>query len=94
MEGSENHIIGFKTYLVVLTGLLILTGLSVAITEIELGALSVAAALFFAFVKSGLVLTYFMHLKFSKKIYALFFILVFLVFMAVIVITFLDYIFR
>lgn len=94
MEGSENHIIGFKTYLAVLTGLLILTGLSVAITEIELGALSVAAALLFAFVKSGLVLTYFMHLKFSKRIYALFFILVFLVFMAVIIITFLDYIFR
>jgi cytochrome c oxidase subunit 4 len=74
--------------------LLILTGLSVAVTSVELGPLSVTIALVLASTKSALVLIYFMHLKFDSKIFAIMVGLVLFVFVVVIVITFLDYLFR
>ena len=91
---KNHHIVSYKTYLVILVALLILTGISVAITRVELGPLSVTAALLLASAKSTLVLIYFMHLKFDSKIFAIMVGLVLFVFVVVIVITFLDYLFR
>lgn len=94
MEKNEPHIIKYKTYLYVLLGLLTFTGLSVLVTSVELGPLAVVAALLFASFKSTLVLTYFMHLRFDKRIYTAMVSLVLFVFLSLIVITFFDYTFR
>jgi len=94
MENQKHHVVSYRTYIIVLVSLLILTGLSVLITEIELGTLSVFAALFFAAVKTTLVLLYFMHLKYDLKVFGRMIALVLLVFIAVIIITFFDYWFR
>ena len=74
--------------------LLALTFASIAITEIELGAYTVAGALLFACVKSYLVLTYFMHLKYDKKYIVAMVAFVFAIFVVVLIITFLDYYYR
>lgn len=66
MSSEKNHVIPYKTYVFVLLGLITLTLLSIAITEIDLGSLAVAGALAFAIIKSFLVLTWFMHLKYDK----------------------------
>jgi cytochrome c oxidase subunit IV len=58
-----------QNFTIVLIGLIALTILSIAITRIELGSLTVAGALAFAIVKTFLVLTWFMHLKYDKPIY-------------------------
>lgn len=94
MEQEKHHIVPYKTYVIVLLTLVALTIISVAVTSIELGALTVTIALLLASVKSILVLTYFMHLKFDQKIFAIMVTGIFAIIIIVIVITFLDYYFR
>ena len=91
---NHQHIVPYKTYLYILLSLLVLTGLSVAVTSVELGPMAVTIALLLASTKSALVLVYFMHLKFDDKIFAIMVGLVLFVFVVVIIITFLDYLFR
>ena len=70
---SEDHSISFKTYLTILVFLLILTVITVAVAQIDFGVLNAFFAMFVATVKAGLVLMYFMHLKYDEKIYWLIF---------------------
>ena len=70
---SKNHIVGFKIYLNVLISLLILTALTVAVAQIDFGALNAFIAMLIATVKAVLVLLYFMHLKYDDKLYWLVF---------------------
>lgn len=94
MENEKHHIVPYRVYVLVLIGLLALTFLSIAITEIELGSLSVAGALVFASVKSYFVLKYFMHLKYDKPYIVTMVLFVFAIFVVTIIVTFLDYLFR
>jgi cytochrome c oxidase subunit IV len=94
MSQEKHHIVPYLTYVVILLVLLALTFASIGITSIELGGLTVAAALVFAVAKTYLVLTYFMHLKYDKPYIALMVGFVFLLFLVVIIITFLDYFYR
>ena len=55
----------YRTYVWVWVGLLILTGLTVSLAGMNLGRLSIAMVLAIAAIKSGLVLGYFMHLKYE-----------------------------
>lgn len=93
MNKEKQHIVPLKTYLIILGILLALTFLSVAITQIDLGSFGVFGALLFASVKTGLIVFYFMHLKFENKMYSIFAGLVLLTFIVVIILTFLDYMF-
>lgn len=95
MENQQKaHIIAYKTYFFVLAGLITFTLLSVLVTQIHLGALSVFVALLIAGLKTTLVFLYFMHLKFERRTYKIFVILVLAVYIAVVVITLLDYFYR
>lgn len=94
MENEKHHIIPYRTFLFVLAGLIILTLVSVSVTRISLGTLTVSIALFIATIKSSLVLTIFMHLKFDDKMFAVMVSGVILLITLVIFITFLDYIYR
>lgn len=94
MENDKHHVVPYRLYIFVLVALLALTFLSIAITEIDLGSLTVAAALVFASVKSYFVLKYFMHLKYDKPYIVSMVIFVFAIFIVTIVVTFLDYLYR
>lgn len=94
MSEEKHHIVPYRVYVFVLLALLVLTFASIGITSIELGEFTVAAALIFACIKTYLVLTYFMHLKYDKKYIVAMVIFVFAIFFVVIVITFLDYLYR
>lgn len=94
IEEDKNHIIPYRTFLLVLAGLIALTLTSVALTQIYLGTLTVAIALIIAAVKSTFVLRIFMHLKFENKMFTLGVIGVVLLLCAVIIITLLDYFYR
>ena len=94
MSGEKHHIVPYRLYFVVLSALLALTFASVWITSIELRGYTVAAALLFAIVKSYLVLNYFMHLKYDKPYIKIMVGFVFAIFLVMIVITFLDYLYR
>lgn len=94
MEHEEIHISEYFSLAVVLVLLLVLTTVSVLVTGWHLGPLTVAIALFLACFKSGIVLTYFMHLKFESMLLKLLVAGVFVIFALVIIITFIDYLFR
>jgi len=94
MADSTHHIVSYRTYGLILLLLLTLTGVSVAVTQIELTKWSTAVALILASTKSIFVLAIFMHLKFDQRIFKVMAIFVFLLLLAVIFITFLDYAFR
>ena len=94
MSDSTHHIVSYRTYGLILALLLVLTGVSVAVTQIELTKWSTAVALILASAKSAFVLAIFMHLKFDQKIFKIMAGLIFLLLAVVIIITFLDYAFR
>jgi cytochrome c oxidase subunit IV len=94
MENENNHIIPYRSFLYVLLLLIALTLTSVALTQIYLGTLTVVLALLIATIKSSFVLRIFMHLKFENKMFSIVVIAVVLLISAVIIITFLDYLYR
>jgi len=94
MENNKDHIIPYQTLILVVTGLIVLTLISVSVTTIHLGALTVFIALLIAAVKSSFVLWIFMHLKFEGRLFRLGVTGVILLITSVIIITMLDYLFR
>jgi cytochrome c oxidase subunit IV len=54
-----------QTYVRVWIGLILLTGMTVSVAGMALGSVSIFAALIIAGLKAGLVLSYFMHLKYE-----------------------------
>lgn len=92
MENSEEHkIVSFKTYLIILASLICFTFLSVFVTKIDLGNISIIVALSIAAIKSTLVFSVFMHLYYDKKMYSFMVAGVILLMTLVLIITFLDY---
>lgn len=89
-----NHITPFSTNAKVLVALLFLTFITVAVTGIELGPLTVTVALLIACTKVFIVITYFMHLKYESLVFKLMVGAVFLLYFIIIVITFFDYALR
>lgn len=71
MEKSDNHIVGTKTYVLVWTALLCLTGLTIKAAEMKMGAWSMVANIAIASTKASLVLWFFMHLKYEKRLFKL-----------------------
>ena len=55
----------YQTYILVWLGLVTLTGITVSMAGMDLGRLSIGIVLAIAAIKSGLVLSYFMHLKYE-----------------------------
>lgn len=94
MEEHKQHVTSYLTYGVILVFLLVMTFLSVAATNYHLGSFTVALALTIASIKVAVVLFYFMHLKSENLFLKLAVAGVFLLFILVIVITFIDYSFR
>ena len=65
---TGHHIIGYGKLAGVWLTLLALTCLTVAITRIELGGYKVLGALTIACLKSGLVIAFFMHMKYEGRL--------------------------
>jgi cytochrome c oxidase subunit IV len=70
---KEHHIIPFKTYLIILITLLIFTVITVAAARVDFGAANAFIAMFIASIKAGLVMMYFMHLKYDDRAYPVIF---------------------
>jgi len=93
-EFYTEHSHGYGMYVFVWLGLLALTGLTVAISGINIGGFTIATALIIASVKAYLVLTIFMHLRSESKIFSVF-VLVALFFLIIsFILLFSDYSFQ
>ena len=94
MSNEKPHIVPYKTHILVLSVLIVLTILSVAITQIELSSYATIAALLIAGVKSAFILLIFMHLKYDLRMFKVMAGLIIALLFIVIFVTMLDYIFR
>jgi cytochrome c oxidase subunit IV len=65
------HVTPRKVYFLVFAALLVLTGLTVAAAEVDMGPLNDVVALTIAVVKGLLVMLFFMHLRYSTRLTAL-----------------------
>ena len=93
MKDEKKHISTYRSLVTVLVILLALTTISVLITGIHLGPVTVAVALVIASIKVAIVITQFMHLRFENLFLKLAVSGVFTLFALVILITFIDYFF-
>jgi cytochrome c oxidase subunit 4 len=67
-ENEQTHIVHTKTFIAVWLCLLALTALTVEAAQLHLGALGMFANLLIASSKASLVLWFFMHLKYEKRL--------------------------
>lgn len=65
---EEPHVVGSGLFVLVWLGLLTLTAITVSAAGVHLGKLNVWVALTIATVKVLLVLSFFMHLKYEKRV--------------------------
>jgi cytochrome c oxidase subunit IV len=70
---SGGHIVAVPVYLAVFAALIVLTVATVAASRVDLGALNTPVALGIAVGKALLVVLFFMHVKWSSRLIALFF---------------------
>ena len=94
MDKEKHHISSYTSHAVILIALLVLTFITVFVSEINFGTFSVGVALIIASVKATTVLTYFMHLKYESRFTQWMVAGVFILFALVIIITFIDYLLR
>src|SRR5258706_11256305 len=72
-EEHHEHVLPLKTYFAVFGALIFLTLITVGVSYLGLGPRALAVALIVAFIKAGLVVGYFMHLKFDVRFHSLVF---------------------
>jgi cytochrome c oxidase subunit 4 len=62
------HIVSPRIYIIVGAALLVMTGLTVFASYLELGVFNPIVAIFIAVVKATIVVLFFMHVKYSSKL--------------------------
>jgi cytochrome c oxidase subunit 4 len=68
MIDSRHHIVSYTKLTTVWLVLLALTGLTIWVSRLDLGAYRVWGALAIASLKGGLVIAFFMHMKYEGKL--------------------------
>jgi len=94
MANNTTHTTEYKVLARILLVLMFLTFVTITVTSLNLGALSVTVALLIAGVKGFFVLSYFMHLKYENLLLRILVALVFVLFAVIVLITFIDYAYR
>jgi cytochrome c oxidase subunit IV len=94
MEKEQHKILSYRTYFLVFLGLVALLFISIGATHVDVGVSLVVASMIISVLQAALVLSIYMHLKFTSRMYTAMVILVILVYLSVVIITFLDYLFR
>lgn len=94
MSEHTHEPVPYRTFILIWVALLILTGVTIAVSRVDLGALNVWVALGVASIKSSLVIFFFMHLRQESNLFKIG-LLTMLVILAVFIgMTFLDILYR
>ena len=90
MEEQNAHKGRPGTYVAVWLSLLALTGITITVATMHLGRFSTLTALLIASIKASLVLWFFMHLKYERKLFQFLFLVPIATLTVIIALTFLD----
>jgi cytochrome c oxidase subunit 4 len=67
-DDEGHHVVPLRVYFTIFFALMFLTGLTVWVSKIDLGALNTVVALTVAVIKATLVVLFFMHVKYVSKL--------------------------
>ena len=90
----EDHHVPYSTYVWVWAILIFLTGVTVGAAVADMKHLAVFTAILVATVKSSLVILYFMHIRFERRIFSWMLIAIIATYAIFLILTFADYSFR
>lgn len=93
-EHTEHHGPGYGLFVGIWAALMVLTGVTVWVSTIDLGFLNVVAALTIASIKASLVVFFFMHLKYENLTLKLMVLVAFVILAIFIGFTFFDTAYR
>jgi cytochrome c oxidase subunit IV len=94
MSEAHSHIVPYRTFIIVWLVLLVLTAVTVAAAQFNLGALNVWVALGIATVKASLVVAVFMHMQYETPLFKLALLAALAILAIFIGMTFLDTLYR
>lgn len=90
----SGHVSPKSTYYAIFATLMVLTGITVAVAFINLGAFNFPVAITIAIVKATLVILFFMHVKYSSRLTKLIIASGFFFLLVMFVLTMTDYVSR
>lgn len=93
-QETEHHVVPFSTFVKVWLALITLTGVTIYVAGLHLGRFSTLTAVIIASVKASLVLWFFMHLKYEKRIFKVILLVPIATLAVIIGLTFTDVLFR
>jgi cytochrome c oxidase subunit IV len=88
------HAVAPRLYVAVWAALVICTSITVSVSFLDMQRFTVFTAMVIATVKAGLVLLYFMHIRFEKPLFAVMILFVLATYAIFIILMFSDYSFR
>ncbi|MFQ5963593.1 MAG: cytochrome C oxidase subunit IV family protein [Candidatus Scalinduaceae bacterium] len=91
---EHEHIVSYKVIVIIWLVLLVLTGVTVTVSYVDLGALNIWVALGIASTKSALIISFFMHMKYERPIFKLFLLVALCILAIFIGFTFFDVLYR
>lgn len=91
---NELHGLGYGLYIIIWVGLVVLTGVTVVIAGVNIPQMAVLVALIVATVKSVLVMSFFMHLKYEPPVFKWMVAVLIVTFAIFLLLTFSDVLFR
>lgn len=94
MSEEHHEPVPHRTFIFIWVTLLILTGITVAVSRVDLGALNIWVALAVASVKSSFVLMIFMHLKQESMLFKIGLLILIVTLAIFIGLTFTDILYR
>jgi len=93
-EDRSAHIVSYRANLFLWIALLVFTGLTVMVAGIELGRPGILLNILIASIKAGLIVYIFMHLKYESLLLKLMLLMTLFTLTVIIVMTFLDTLYR
>ncbi len=90
MKNDETHVVSSRTFITVWIALIILTGITIEAAHLRMGKWSMLANILIASAKASLVLWFFMHLKYERKIFKVLFLVPIATITVIIGLTFFD----
>ncbi len=90
MTGVKSHIVATRTFVLVWIALLCFTGITIEAARLQMGEWSMVANIAIASAKASLVLWFFMHLKYEKRLLKLLLFIPLITISVIIGLTFFD----
>jgi cytochrome c oxidase subunit 4 len=93
-QHDDHALVPYGLYVQVWGILIVLTVITVAVSYVDMKQVTVLTACLIAATKGSLVILYFMHIRFERRLYAIMIMVIFVTYAVFIGLTFVDYWYR